>query len=165
MYVFNKYHLFLSVIFLLNQSCVFPKKGKYFPYEMAFSQVTSKEMNLKISVNRELVCFKTFSHFFQEELTSNQSFRDDELMFELCENKVRSSISKIGIDKYSAKSILFFTEIEKGFFFAELFEDLASTNITYDTRPSFGESKVFLFHYKEKSKTLEVISSKVMHYN
>lgn len=145
-------------------------ESELLPYKLAYSflvnnhQVFTENADPQnIRVKNEILRFENYTHYFRDDLMKNSGlFSSEEMLFDSLVVKVDSRLGRMGSVK-GAKSILFFSEVKKDFFFAELLLNLSKTRFAFAARPNFGESYAFLF--KRQGKEIMLVRARKLFYN
>lgn len=162
---FNKYYaLFILLIALLSCHTISYNKNKPINvnYEKAYILISDQKSHFQkeISVNKEIINFYHYTHFFKQELVAKQVTLNIEAISQPIVVEIIPRLNKIGVINKGQVAV-FFSEIKEGYFFAEIF---MHSLYSYENRPHFGVSEVFLFEIVNNQEVI-IISNKLFEYN
>lgn len=172
---FNFQILFISIIFIAVSltACKVAtsqvSETQFSIYKKAYNTILNNKELMKGTANsqmpkvsREIISFGNYAQFFEDELLNSSNFSVQEMLFDSLIVGVNYKLENIGSSR-GTKAVLFFSNLKKGFFFAEFFSDFPGNRFRFEERPNFGESRVFLFEVN--GKDLLLIDSKALAYN
>lgn len=138
----------------------FEKSTYHQALELVINSIEFKENKWRKKnclVSSEIVSFSNFTPFFREELGNNFEYKIDTVEIV----KIQDELLELN-KKSDRKLKVFFSEQKNNLFFCEIFES-KNKDISYNKKPVFGSSIVYMFSKRNEKITLTAV--KTLNYN